>query len=228
MCGLTHARRIRRMPSTTRRQGQFRGQGQRAAGVRIGSGAHLLPGPNPGAQWYYLQAVAEYVPDALRTLAAVFDEGALHAWAQQWGFEDAWALDVARRHVALWQDIPTLAGRWHLLSRVQWAPVIPPMAPWDPTVEREAGFDARVKAYKAAVKASPLRPARRVPLRHFEWLARHHVARLTYAQIATRDQNMKGYPDEPAVSDALRALAPLVGVTLRPGRGRKLARPSRH
>jgi hypothetical protein len=194
--------------------------------TRLGPGPKTANGPNPFARWLFLDAVERCVPAAVQTLARVTDDAGLETWAAQWGFSDDWALRAARLHVALWRDEPVTVGHWMPVSMtVQWEPVFPAGPSWNPTTETEAAFRARVDAYIATCRAAAglTTTPEKDTVTPFEWLALHHVGRRRYDQLAHQYGNDKGYPDVPAISRAITDTAALIGLTLRPGRGRKLS-----
>jgi hypothetical protein len=179
----------------------------------------------------FLQAVAQYVPEAVHALVEVRDISTdndpepLRVWAEHWGFTDDWLLQTARTHVELWRADPTLAGRWQMVSATaRWEPVFPPAPSWNPITESETAFRRRVGAYIAICKQMPglMSTPTKASLASFEWLALHHVGRWTYTKIAAKYSSPEGYPDMPAVSRAIHSTAALIGLTLRPRRGRKL------
>lgn len=184
--------------------------------------------PNPFAQWRYLRAVAECVPEAWSELAAlpVGDEAQLGAWAEQRGFTDRWALDAARQHRKSWDEDPDLVGMVISVGGVVWEPVMPDFPRWNPFVESEAALRARFEAYIEACKAMPgMTPTpadTRTGDAHFEWLALHHAGHYTYDQIADWLAKRGQHIDSKAVSRPIHRAAELVGLTLRPVRGRKL------
>jgi hypothetical protein len=200
--------------------------------VRLGTGDFTsAKAANPHARWLFLMAVERCVPEALAALARVYgtDTAALDAWAQRWGFTDDWARRIASLHVTLWRENPTLAGRWQIVSAaVAWEP-IPAAVSWNPVAETEAAFRERVNTYIAACKRNGLMPTpTKEDVRHFEWLALHHVAGdYPYQRIVERYQDADGSPDVSAVSRAMKQTAALVGITLRPTRGRKLSHNTR-
>jgi hypothetical protein len=172
----------------------------------------------------FLDAVARCVPDAMRALAQSADDE-LDAWAARWGFLDPWALRAAQHHVTFWRAEPQYAGRWMTALAEQWHPVFPVGPSWNPITETEAAFRARVDAYIAACLAMPglTRTPEKEAVTSFEWLALHHVGQWRYERLARRYGNSKGYPDIPAISRAITDTAALIGLTLRPNRGRKLS-----
>jgi hypothetical protein len=212
------------MKRNTRRQGQSQGQGHRTR-VRLGMGDFVPEAPNPFARMRYLQAVTQFVPEALRELVALkpSSRAQLLEWAAQWGFADEWALATAERHAAFWREQPEAMGVWVSTSVVSWEPVFPDGPSWNPYREPEAVYDAHVAAYKAAIKATPgMRPTpKKDPSdRHFKWLALHHVGGWPQERIAEQ----LGETDVlslSTVSEGINDAAALVGVTLRPSRGRK-------
>ena len=107
----------------------------------------------------------------------------------------------------------------------RWEPVFPMAPSWNPITETEAAFRARMDAYIATCQATPglVKTPTKETRDSFEWLALHHVAHWTYDRLAGRYGNEHGYPDGPAISRAITDTAALIGLTLRPGRGRKLS-----
>jgi hypothetical protein len=194
--------------------------------ARLGPTTKTAAGPNPYGRWLFLDAVARCVPDATRTLALVTDDAALHAWAAQWGFSDDWARRSAGLHVAFWRDHPAYVGRWMIGSFTPtWEPVFPAGPSFNPTTETEAAFRSRVDAYVATCLAAPglTTTPEKETVTHFEWLALHHVGKRKYEYLAARYGDRNGYPDIPAISRAIHDTAAMIGLTLRPGRGRKLS-----
>lgn len=204
--------------------GTIAGTGKR---FRLGAGAVVANGPNPTARILFLNAVARCVPEALTTLASLpAADDAVLPWAEHWGFTDTWMLRHARNHVRLWADLPDTVGRWlSYPTIVSWQPIFPaPPSAWSPMSESESAYRARIEAYIATVKATPgatPTPERRKLDEHFEWLALHHVGRLTYEQIADRYYQNDDSPKEKAIGHAITDTAALVGLTLRFARGRK-------
>jgi len=202
---------------------------QRLAGrrrVAISRSGFIGEDPDPRAQEIFLHTVARCVPEAMRALETVApgDDARLRIWASAYGFTDHWALRTAEAHVTFWRDAPEFRGRWAFVSGATWVPVLPTLAPRDHLKESQAEFKVRLRAFEQQMRTPPgLRRAPTPEARHFEWLALHHVGRWTYDRIAERYQTRRSIPDRPEISDAMKAIAVLVGVTLRPGRGRKLA-----
>ena len=169
--------------------------------VRLGASRMTALGPNPVARWFFLNAVAQCVPEAIHQLVSVCefdledDETPLIVWAEHWGFTDAWALATARLNVGLWRAEPHYAGQWMMMSTtVRWEPVFPVGPSFNPITETEAAFRTRVDDYIATCLATPgltLTPEKKT-LKHFEWLALHHVGRWKYERIIQRDGNRKG------------------------------------
>lgn len=202
--------------------------------ARLGAADYSPTGANPWARHHFVRAVQYCVPQAFEALAAIATSGtnaahetALAAWAAEWGFGDDWLLDCARQIVIRWDGTPdpnVLA--FSVNGDGFWAPMVP--APiWDSTKQTEADYRATIEAYIAEVKALPgftPTPQKEVGSRHFEWIALHHVGRWTYQQIVHRYQNADGNPNVPAISQGIRDVAGLIGLTLRPSRGRKLHR----
>lgn len=214
------------MPRNTARQGQSRGQGQRSE-ARFGTGDFVsVSAANAWARGFYLHTVGRCVPEAYQaTLALDEADGAQwDTWATRWGFTDSWALDIVRRYAGLWRENPELVGRAFSVGAVGWEPVFPPGPTWNPIVETEDRFRARVDAYIADVQRTPgitPTPVKRNE-EHFEWLALHHVGSWTYDRVAQRYQDeMTGNPNIAAIGHAITGTAALVGVTLREARGRK-------
>jgi hypothetical protein len=194
--------------------------------TRIGPGDFTATGPNPYARSFYLHAVARCVPEAIHRLRDVphDDEPALRAWGQRWGFTDDWALRSARSMVAVWREHPEAND--FIVSASNWEPVFPPGPSWDPLIEREASFRARVDAYIASIKRAPgIRPTpEKRTAEHFEWLALHHAGGWKYARIAERYDDGDYQPAIDAISHAVTGTAELIGLTLRATRGRTRGR----
>ena len=194
----------------------------------FGFAEYVADVPNVFGQMWYLQAVAACVPEALRELVALQpdDEAALHAWATRRGFEDAWALDSARKHQRNARDYPEAIGWLGPVSSSTWEPVMPAFwPPWNPFTESEAAFRERFERYIEICKAAPgmiRTPEKRTGAAHFEWLALHHVGRLTYVQLQHARKGQ--HPDIAEISRAITTTAQWIGLTLRRGRGRKLSR----
>jgi hypothetical protein len=199
---------------------------------KLGFGDFVHAGPNLLGRSLYLHAVSRMVPATLAELVALDFQNpeAIHAWARMRGFEDAWALDCARRHAEYWRNDPTMLGHW-IISGATWEPVFPAGPSWNPTTETEQGFRKRVEGYIRVVKSAPgikRAPEKRASQRkvkkikpgqeqHFEWLALHHAGRKTEAEIAER------YPEGlniGSISEAITTSAALIGLTLRPAPGR--------
>jgi hypothetical protein len=184
--------------------------------------------PNVLGRWRYLQAVKQCVPDALRELVAVpvGEEKQLRAWAKYRGFEDEWALKIARDHISRWQILPEAAGKWLMIEGMHWEPVMPVFAAWNPFGETEKALRQRFERYIAQCKATPgliRTPEKQTGDAHFEWLAMHHAGRLTYEQVEDCLAEKRQHPDRAEISRAINSTAALVGLTLRPRRGRKLS-----
>ena len=186
--------------------------------------------PNVFGQIWYLQAVAACVPDVLRELAALppDDERALREWAKRRGFEDAWALASARQHARHCHDYPGATGWLGMVVSTPWEPVMPAFGPWNPFVESEDALRERFERYIVICKAAPgmmRTPEKRTGTAHFEWLALHHVGRLTYERLQdTLARKGQHPPDTAELSRAITSTAQWIGLTLRAGRGRKLSR----
>ncbi len=205
----------------------------------LGAGGDFLPAgkPNPSAQWLDLEAVRGCVPKCLEELAAISPqlpdgqpstsakyqhEGPLRDWAKRWNLTDLWLFRVARRTAYAWRKESRLRGRCWSYIVVFRKPQFPFPPRWDPVLETENDWRARVDAYAAGLKGIPgieRAPIKRT-LEHFEWLARYQVEKWTQAGIAQYYQDENGQPDIPGVSRALKETAKLVGVTLRQAPGR--------
>jgi hypothetical protein len=194
----------------------------------------VASGPNPVARVLFLQAVARCVPQAVSALATLEgdDPEALRAWAIRWGFTDDrnrndWMLRHARNHVQLWRDHPDLVGRWWMFPMMmRWEPIVPAAPSWHYlNGESKTAYLKRQRAYLDTLERMPgIGPMpEKETMVSFEWLALHHVGRWRYEQIAREYGNSKGYPDVPAISRAITDTASLIGLTLRPTRGRKLS-----
>lgn len=187
--------------------------------------------PNAHGRMLYLQAVSRCVPAAISELMALnlSDRLARRDWAERRGFTDDWIRYSAMSHALLWREQPEMTGRWLIVTAAGWVPT--PKAPpqWDPHVETEAHYRRRQQAYIEDVKRTTgFEPTpTKSDLRHWEWLALHHVDEWKYEQIHKRYSDPDGSPDIPAISRAITDSARLIGLTLRPGRGRKLSRGSR-
>ena len=210
------------------RWGQRQGQGTNTGRAPRSRPEFSLCGPNPFARFFFLEAVERSVPAAFRELAAIqpLDSAGLQAWAQRRGFTDDWALRAAEGLMTLRREDPasTVVPPSGVAA---WAPVFPAGPSWDPTKEPEAAFRQRIEKYIASIKGTP--GIRRTPLKknspiHFDWLALHHVDGWTYDRLLARYQDESGRPELPAISRAVTETADLIGLTLRPGRGRKLTR----
>jgi hypothetical protein len=173
------------------------------------------------AQSMFLQAVERCVPEAIAALrASSHNEAGLRKWAEHWGLSYPWALRSAR----LWVQYPDDPGMFGSVSRALWEPVFLHGPTWDPIKETEAEFRARVDVYIAACQRTVgVKPAadKSNPV-HFEWLALHHVGRWTLPRIVERYRHESTIPDPSAVSQAIAETAALVGLELRPPRGRQV------
>lgn len=203
--------------------------------IRLGSGDFVPAGANSHAQWLFLQAVERCVPEALEALGELVKElestapypysDSLLEWASRWGFRDGWTLRQARRTIEFWRDHPTFIGHWGAFAAAYFEPDFPRAPSWEPTVETEAEYLVRHRAYLDGIRSTPgitETPEKRSGEQHFEWLALHLSAGWTLERIATRYQDQDGNPNVPAVSKAISETAGLAGLTLRPARGRKL------
>ena len=202
---------------------------------RLGYGDFVpVTAPNPFARLRYLQAVTRCVPEAVQALvtaATALPTDAnlvpFQTWAKRWGFTDRWAQQIARRHAAWWTDQPELIGVWLTVSVASWEPDFPRCPAWNPIAEPEDTFRARVEAYIAEMKAAPgiaRTPIKDADDRHFTWLALHHVGRWPLEKIAEQPE-AREVLSLSTISEGITSAAALVGLTLRPGRGRKFGRP---
>ena len=223
------------MCENTRAMGTVRdriGDSHRAGSVSAGGFTH---GASVYAQSMFLQAVERCVPEAIAALrTASHSEAGLRKWAEHWGLSYPWALRSAR----LWVQYPDVPGMFGSVPRALWEPGVLRAPSWDPIKETEAEFRSRVDAYIAAchrtVGIKP--PAEKSDPTHFEWLALHHVGRWTLPRIVERCRNessaafakatLVSAPDVSVVSRAITETAALVGISLRPGRGRKVKPPA--
>jgi hypothetical protein len=201
-------------------------RGDRDTRGRLGSGDFISPGPNPYARALFLETVGQCVPEAFRALATVQreDDAALRDWADQWGFTDDWTLQAARGLQTLWCDTPGVLA--FVVATCAWEPVFPPGPTWNPVTESEDAYRIRVDAHIERVKhmAGMIpTPEKRTGTVHFEWTVLHHVGKKRQAEIVEIYQDGSGHPDVSAVSRAITETAALIGLTLRPGRGRKLS-----
>jgi hypothetical protein len=175
------------------------------------------------------------------------DYAALQGWAARWGFTDAWALETAGFHARYWwAGDPGAIGLW-LIHPVElydhragddplflWSSfagselVFPPGPSWNPIEETDRAFRARVEAYIGTIKASPaIQPTPTKQQlggrRHFEWTALYHCGGRTLNEIVELSQET--HPDEfnglmpGTVSEAIKSVADLVGLTLQPRQG---------
>jgi hypothetical protein len=201
-------------------------------------------------RWLFLEAVRKCVPEAWDSLATIahelpalhprtassFDEEVtLRAWCVRWGFTGYgrggdWLLRVAR---ATADDIRTRKQS----DPIAWAPVVgasftPPRIDTIPPPRFELPEETleqyllRAKAYGERVIAAAKSQGwadvpEKLSLHHFEWLARHQVAGWTQSRLVEHYQDASGKPDVPAVSLAITETARLIGVKLRPARGRR-------
>jgi hypothetical protein len=135
-------------------------------------------------------------------------------------------LQCARENADIWRQHPKHAGRWSMIVLERGThPTFPPGPSWNPILHTETEFRAAVDKYIASIKATRglTQPAeKRTGDEHFEWLALHHVGKSTYGEINQKYADANGKPDVPAISRAITETANLIGLTLRPGRGRKL------
>jgi hypothetical protein len=184
--------------------------------------------PNVFGQMRYLQAVGACVPEAVQEELADLepgDDAALRSWASRRGFEDDWPISAAREHCALWRDNPDTKGKWIIVTGSHWEPVMPAFAAWNPFVESEPALRERFERYIEICKAAPAMrktPEKRTGDAHFEWLALHHAGRMTYTQVENWLSEKRQYPDRAEISRAIRETAAMIGLTLRPARGRKV------
>jgi hypothetical protein len=196
----------------------------------FGSGGNLAAGGGSVyAQSMFLQAVERSVPEAIAALrTASHSDAGLRKWAEHWGLSYPWALRSAR----LWVQYPDVPGMFGSVSRALWEPGVLRAPSWDPTRETEAEFRSRVDAYIAACNRTVgIKPTadKSNPI-HFEWLALHHVGRWTLQRIVERYRNESpafakapmGKPDLSAVTSAIMETAALVGLKVRPARGRQV------
>ena len=151
-------------------------------------------------------------------------EADIQAWAERRGLLDQWIPDQVRHSIALWRAMPEARGKWLAQKAVgAWIPQSPAPPTWDPTWETEKTYRARIETDIESVKQisgiSPA-PEKRTGNQHFEWLALHHVGGWKYERINERYADESGKPDIPAIRRAITETAALIGLTLRPGRGR--------
>jgi hypothetical protein len=189
---------------------------------RFGFADYAPTAPNVFGQMRYLQAVSSCVPQAIDELMALNleDYSGFAAWAKHRGFTDAWASSVALKHQTLWSENPHLQGKWLVVTGCAWEPVPPPFPAWNLGAESEAALRERFERYIETCKSSSgITPT---PNKNstFEWLAHHHVGRLTYSQIKDRFP-LQGL-DSGQISREIKSTSELIGLTLRPKPGRKL------
>jgi hypothetical protein len=221
---------------------------------RLGiGGEYVPPGPNPYWQAQFLEAVAKRVPACVaelrklapqlpdvRTPGGRWDaEAPLRAWCEKWGFVGIkpkhgtfdWLRNVARRTAGTMRDDIKLSGFVPVVAVWRGPSKVAAPGPWDPCIETETAYDARICAYKARVRQEVERQGWRRndekrTAEHIEWLALYQVGSLSLAKIAERfDPDGTGSPDVNTVRLALPSTAALVGVALRPlprGRPRQI------
>jgi hypothetical protein len=156
-------------------------------------------------------------------------EAALDAWGKTFHCGDAWLIEVAAETIAEWSaDVESRADcDWsYPPSPDMWSgqPIVVAFA-WDQQAEREVEFRTRVEAIveeyiaerkRARAADGLVTPITKASLDHFEWVALHQVACMTYYEVAERVQDANGSPTEPAISQAINRAAKLLGITLRP------------
>lgn len=197
------------MSARAPRQGQ--GQGQR---IRLGGSDFVFPGHNLAARVAYLQSIQHWVPEAMQEAAQLSpdDDAAIRSWAERRGFIDEWAFDILERNIEIWRDIPETAGRWQSLGHGGgWQPVMSPPA-WNIGEETEEAWRARVEVYASAMKAAMVRTPEKSGIRHFEWTVLYQVGGLSYSEIQAREPDP---PDANVISEGIRSIADLTGLTLR-------------
>lgn len=205
-----------------------------------------LPGGSPGAaeSMGYLTGTTSA---RLTSLADALEKQLL-AWAEPHSLHrDPWILDhlclVLQMHRRLHSGAPLRLGV-EVPSARQVAPPVPPRprwagiesklnptAPWlalyapvyHPAAETRADFMKRAREYANAVEAwyeergGTEEPALQNLEVHMLWLARHQLQRIPYDKA---DPASKKRADASTVRRAIKALAQLLPLTLRPARGR--------
>jgi hypothetical protein len=186
------------------------------------------------ARMIYLAAIAEFVPEFVRTLAELVSAGpggaGLQEWAKRWHFTDRWAYQFAEGHLALWRDDSQLIGKFVFAPSLSFSvSSLPPGPPLDFRLVSRATFNQRVEAHLEATKNTPglIRTPEFEDHRPFIWLALFQVGGKTQAQIARNEQLRTGNTTISAVNQAIEKAARLAGVTRRETAGGRPRRTNR-
>jgi hypothetical protein len=181
----------------------------------------------------FLRTVERHHPTVLEQLRAVTDESTLRVWANDRHLSDDWILDVARRGVLpASANSDGISARWNLTAAVTFSldeiideddratidDLARPQAA-DPIIETAQEYFARVERHWIAtttvLRARGLKPTARADPTHFRWLAAYQVDNKKFSELGT---------DASTAHTAIRQLAKVIGLTLRPtrpGRPRK-------
>jgi hypothetical protein len=171
----------------------------------------------------FLRRISIDAPNVVRALSITnADDRSVAAWAAGWGLADDWMIDVARRTLAFWRELPA-AGK-HL----QWAPsdtagrFVPEPTPivWEPTIETEREFRERIERYIADVRrwaedeiGLVKTPAKPQLNRDLGALVRYQVKNQPLTTIAR--EVFGGEDREDTARKAIASVANLIDLTLR-------------
>ena len=138
-----------------------------------------------------LEAIAADVPERLDRAGDV----ALREWATTWGFSSSRFVRIARLTAGRMRR-GKVRGGW-MVTGGAWPPDVPALdnPTWDPTIETQAAFLARVGRSIDMVKRLPgLRPAprRRALGLHIEWLVLYQVGGKTLNEISETVEGEEG------------------------------------
>lgn len=198
--------------------------------TRFGFGGDLIPADATNtAQWWFLTAILNVVPEAVKDLAALAADPSVslepdldhrfRAWVDKWGFTDPWLLRVAEHTAVTWREKPELRGRIWMHSHAYWMPDFPQLAApnWNPVEERETAYRARIDDYIETVKQTPdmVPVPTKHNLQHFEWLALTHVASMTATAVAAQCDGDGVGLEASVVRRRVAETAALCNITLR-------------
>jgi hypothetical protein len=195
-------------------------RGKQRRGARRGVPHHAL--------WLDVEAASETRLPGLFPL-----KQALRDWARRWHLTDPWALDTARATLDLWASSPSsLRNRVWQLPSLRFArpgsvedrrPALVETAEYRPERESPEAFAAGVRArVEAALRSFTEAQKARLAMagwaaatwkdpHHFTWLVQYQARGWSLGRIARQS----GYGRK-TVEAAVKVLAAVVGVTLRP------------
>lgn len=171
-------------------------------------------------------------------------ELALVKWAKCYHLSEEWIYSEALKTLNLWYHSDNANADWACESEA-YAPDVEmydheeaftfTFDPWDAAIDTQAAYKKKaVEALKASLenyceRLKRLRGDGKAFVNrnseHFKWLVEHQVNGRRYEEIAQMEQDKNGIEIR-RISEAVTPLAKMLGLTLRPARGRYARRKS--